>query len=80
MFHEGAKRCKPNAPALRHLSQMPCSVDVHAAQGYAQGNRAFLVNVSVVDEPAENGALPSDASAACVDSVVPAKGICKRVC
>ena len=43
MVHAGGKRCKlkcnPNAPALKHLSQMPCSVDVHAAQGYAQGKR-----------------------------------------
>ncbi len=29
--------------------------------------------MSVFDEPAEDGELPSDASAACVDSVVPAK-------
>ncbi len=74
MFHAGGKRCKlkcnPNAPALKHLSQMPCSVKVMLK---AKGNRAFLVDVSVVDEPAEDGELPSDASAACVDSFVPAK-------
>ena len=49
---------------------MPCSVKVMLK---AKGNCAFLVDVSVFDEPAEDGELPSNASAAGVDSAVPAK-------
>jgi hypothetical protein len=80
MFHAGGKRCKlkcnPNAPALKPLSQkcpalltrMQLNVMVKE-----KGNRAFLVNMSVVGEPAEEGELPSGVSAACVDEAVPAK-------
>jgi hypothetical protein len=80
MFHAGGKRCKlkcnPNAPALKPLSPK-CPALLTRMQLKVmlkeKGNRAFLVNVSVVDEPAEDGELPSNASAAGVDSAVPAK-------
>ena len=80
MFHARGKHCKfkcnPNAPALKPLSQN-CPALLTRMQRKVmlkeKGNSAFLVNVSVVDEPAEDGELPSGASAACVDSAVPAK-------
>ncbi len=57
VFHAGGKRCKlkcnPNAPALKPLSQkcpallMRMQLKVMIKE---KGNRAFLVNVSVVDD------------------------------
>jgi len=80
MFHAGGKHCKlkcnPNAPALKPLAQKCFALFTRMQLKFMlkeQGNRSLLVKVSVVDEPAEEGQLPSDASAACVDKAVPAK-------